>query len=787
MVPEVARVLAPTVVAGCGPFGCRVVERLREGLDGIDPGLTASGAYRFLRLRGAGPDPTEDHPSRVAAAAEKVSSVELIGTDYRLLGERSSEPPRPVRVFVVAGCGGAGSGEDARGGEEGTWCTGFIPALVAELAARVARRSLSSCHLLPVLAFTDRLAAHRDFQVVNRALHEARDLVRSRVFLLDTHTERSGTLTRDQVAQAATLFLEAALGGSVYGQTLHGRPETLPRLLAGEEVHGGDDPDENPVWCAVGVRAVTFPADRMVRDLAARGLEDFISSVLLRDQPPPRDPGAPDPRDQDFIQRLTRSLAERSQVGAPGTVSGAATGRRPGTPHRPWGPLTPVRVLKRSVAAWLDSWHTELMQGRTEALRNLSEEAARWRSTPTDRWNVLAATQVHLESVVAQEGLSLPQARRRLDNLRRSLTAAGPAPWTGLRTVVFPRPAEYGQKLQEARNEVAYLLERCPETVTMLVMAVPVGLVLGLAAASLLVGHPSSPAALALAFGLRIAAVPLAAGLLFWVWGDLRHGAVWRAAVRRTREFAAERRRLRTLVEDGLATVFEREEARLVRLVLARLDRAIESVRAHLEYFADRPPAPVRSAAGTEERGPAEAPEPEAGLVLAKVIEDPEAEAELHRTELPGGLALADKVGLAGREERALRTAARLLADKPPVFHENLRQAIAEHFRPLARRDHLRDGLWSRAAGYTEELWERLTVYLRPLGPDTGRTYAGTVDAVLAHPLYLSRLLERGLGADPETVAVPLPAFNRIYLLQLKYGIPFRCLGLGGGPSGEAS
>ncbi len=765
MSPEALRVIAPTVVIGCGEFGCRVVERLTDSLEELDPEPLRLGAYCLLKARTAGPDPKEGWVARVAAAAERASSRELFGTGYRLLGEESADPGRPVRVFVVVR-----PGED----EGDRWCTGFLPALVTELGKRVSARALSTCHLLPVVAFSDRRSVRSHLEVVNRALHGSRDAVYSRVFVLDSYTERSTALTPDQVAEAAAVLLEAALVGSVYGEPVQGRPETLPRLLSGEDVLT-DDPAESPVWCAVGVRCVAFPAQLVVDTLATRGLRDFIDSTLLADPPEDAAPGnGLDRRDAEFVKRLPAAL---DTVPLDRAAARARGGRRalPGPPRRPWGLLTPTGRLRTSVRLWLEAWSEHFKRARAEVLETLREQADRWRSVPTGRLELLSATETHVRGVIRQEDYSLPRAYRRLRRLRDSVAEADTTRGADLRPVTLPPAGHYDETLRKAAEECGELMARCPGLLTMLVFAVPVGVITGVAAVSWLASWLPALSLETWGFIARLAAAPLCAGGFLWIWLHLKHGRVHRSALGLTREFSNESARLDQARHEGLRSLRLRELSRQSRLVDRHLDRAVRSIRRHLRYLTRA----VRQLAPGD-LGPKVPPAEPGDTLITRFIADPQTDEEIYREEIPSGLAVAERAGLAGREEHVAAAVRHLIHGTPSGFYRYAKQRITGLFKPLAQRDFLRERYWPRTVDEVTELWKRMTVYLRPLGPDAARTHTGTAKVLLAHPSYLFELAETGVLADRETVAVPVPTFNRIYLLRFKYGIPFKVLGLGG-------
>jgi len=772
-VSEALRVIAPTVVASCGTFGSRVVDALEESLEELDPEPLRLGAYRLVRggpsRVPAGPGgpgaPAEpdwrEWASRIASAAERAASRELQGTGYRLLGEEGVDPGRPVRLFVVAGLG-----EE----EDNRWCLHLLPALAAELKTRVSARTIRSCHLLPVLAFPDPRAAESPLRVVNRILHEARDTLNSRVFVLDTYTERSGALGWDQVAEAATRFLEAALVGCIYREPVQGRPETLPRLLSGEDV-SCEDAENNPVWCALGVRCIAFPTRRVVETLAARGLRDFINLTLLKDNP---GDGARtfelDPRDARFLERLPLAL-QHALVGPTG-------GRTPRPPRRPWGLITPASRLRVSLAGWLGAWSEYFVRARISTLKELKLQAERWRSTPTGRAELLAATETHLREVIRQEDYSLPRALRRLRALRSRAAEDQTTRSADLRPPALPPADHYEQQVKQAAEQAARLLALCPGLLTMFIVAVPIGVTAALAGVSwLAAGFPglaSGP------WGLlaRAAAVPLCAGGLFWGWLHFKHGAVYREALRLHRGLSDESARLDQLRERGFRTLLLRESWRQVRLVDALLNRAAGAVQRHLRYLTR-----VGRRLPHEDLALGVLPAEPGGPLVTRFIADPQINEDIYREHIPSGLAVAEKAGLAGRGDCMAATVDRLVNDTPPAFFRYAERKMTEFFRPMVRRDFLRENYWSRTVEEVTSAGRRMTVYLRPLGADATRTHAGTAEAVLAHPGYLFELAESGVLVDKETVAAVFPVPNRIYLLRFKYGIPFKSLGLGGAPS----
>jgi len=773
MHPSTTKTIAPTVVFGAGIFGTAVIDSLTAEVERVEPEPVRLGAYRWLHARSRPQNPA-GWVRRIADATEHAASRELMNTGYRLIGEGARDPGRPVHVYFVCRL----SGEDSD-----FWTGQFFHDLVSELARRVSVQALGGCHIIPLLAFRDRTEARPELQAVNSTLHEVRDALYGKAFVFDHYTERGAALEPDQVAEAVSLFLEAVTLGDIYGLHSQARPETLGRVLAGEDVTV-DRPDDATHWCGVGVRCIAFPTRQVVETLILRAMNDFVRSTLLRrpDDPLPSG-GLLDPRDEDFINQLPRFLQQVVPSGeAASPHRGAGRARRPADRvARTAPPIPPAPRLKDFVAGpaglsrclkdWLGAWSGYFRTAREAVRASLKERADHWRRQPTARRALVQATEDHLHDILRQEDYSLAQGYRRLRNLAERLGREDPGRRSGASPVVIPTPQSYEEKLTSSAQRCRPYVRRCPSPGVMLLFSVPLGLVGGSSllylAAEAIPSLVNSP----LGYLVSVTASAVVIALILGVWFFLKHGAVYRLALELHRELRQEAYRLIQARDDGLKSLQRRELTRQLRLVRDRVERARDALKEHLRYLES-----LSEKTRVEDLALTARPSEAGSRLLTRHLSDRETNEGIYREQVPGGTVVAERAGLLGRPEYDGATIGRLLNGSPTDFFRYVQAKVSRLFTRVGQRDFFREKYWDRVQEEVAGLWERMTIFLRPIAPDAVRLFEGTVYAIVAHPSYLRDLLDLRPVPKEDCTGVGLPCFNRIYLLAVRYGIPFRVL-----------
>jgi len=439
------------------------------------------------------------------------------------------------------------------------------------------------------------------------------------------------------------------------------------------------------------------------------------------------------------------------------------------------------RTLSRRLREWFAAWSAYFQTARAAVLDSLKEQADYWRRRPTARRALLEATEAHLGDLLRQEDYSLIRAYRRLRALADRLALEDPGSKAPAERSPIPAPPAYEEKLAALAARCGPLLRRCPAPGVMLLFAVPLGLAGGASLFYILASEV--PSLVNSPLGLLVSVLTSAAAVLgvFGLWFHLRQGAVYRLGLQIRRELAREAAGLARAREDGLRTIQRRELTRQLRLVHDRVEQAREALKRHLRYL-----EVLSDTTRVADLALASVPDRPGERLLTRYISDEETNEAIYREQVSGGTIVAERAGLLGRPEHDAATVRKLLDSSPPEFYRYLRERVGPLFARVGQQDFFREKYWSRVEDEVAGLWDRMTVFLRPTAPDAGRLYEDTVQAMVAHPSYLRDLPDLPRGPGQDCVGVGLPCFNRVYLLLVRYGIPFRAVAAGESAAGES-